>query len=137
MSAMRPAEGDVKKKDAAEARVMAAKPKRASASAVAHAASVVPTKAWAAAGTAWSTMPKTPSVQMSTPKKSSPSHAHDADQYAGPETPETNCICLEPDSRSRNSGVTKSAPTNANGTKIMMEAKTAMMDESVASWRLE
>jgi hypothetical protein len=80
MSAIRPAEGEMKKKEAAEARVTAAKPNSASASAVAHVASAVPTNDFAAAGTNSPAMPKTPSVQRSTPRKSRPSHAHEADQ---------------------------------------------------------
>eukprot|EP00967_Tisochrysis_lutea_P131675 scaffold229164_cov27-Tisochrysis_lutea.AAC.3 len=116
---------------------MAAKPKRARASAVAHVASAVPTKASAAAGTARRAMPKTARVQRSTPQKSMPSHAQEEVQYARLGTPETNCICFEPDSRSRSNGVTNRAPTNANGTRTMIEAKTAIMAEMVASSRRE
>ena len=38
-------------------------------------------------------------------------------------TPETYCICFEPVSRSRTCGVTNDAATNANGTRMRIEAK--------------
>jgi len=47
-------------------------------------------------------------------------------------TPEMNCICFEPDSRSRASGTTNCAATKAKGMRIMMAAKSETNDEICA-----
>ena len=79
---------------------------------------------------------KTSRVAPSTAAYTTRSHDQLASQYSTPGVPDTSCSCFDPDSRSRTSGATKEAATNANGISMMIDAKMPRNADRIAVSRL-